>query len=74
LEIGDSVHISDVTLDKSVELTIKDRDFTVATIAGAAPTMTEEEEEEAAAAEEAAGEEAGEAEDGEDKESGGDGE
>ena len=45
LEIGDSVHISDVTLPADVELTITDRDFTIATIA--APTIyTEPEEEE----------------------------
>ncbi len=37
LEIGDSVHISAVTLPEDVELTITDRDFTIATIA--APTV-----------------------------------
>jgi len=44
LDIGDSVHISAVTLPEDVELTIADRDFTIATIA--APTIHEEPEEE----------------------------
>ena len=47
LEIGDSVHISAVTLPEGVTPTITDRDFTIATIAGAAPAATEEEGEEA---------------------------
>jgi large subunit ribosomal protein L25 len=46
LEIGRSIHISSVTLPEGVEPTIKDRDFTVATIAGAVKA----EEEVAAAA------------------------
>ncbi len=37
LEIGDSVHISHVTLPDGVRPTIRDRDFTIATIA--APTV-----------------------------------
>ena len=41
LEIGASVHISAITLPEDVELTIKDRDFTIATIA--APTVAVEE-------------------------------
>jgi large subunit ribosomal protein L25 len=41
--IGDSVHISSVRLPDDVELTITDRDFTVATIA--APTVNVEVEE-----------------------------
>jgi large subunit ribosomal protein L25 len=49
--IGDSVHISSVTLPGDVELTITDRDFTVVTIA--APTVnvevTESEEDDASA-------------------------
>jgi large subunit ribosomal protein L25 len=50
LDIGDSVHISTITLPDGVEPTITDRDFTIATIA--APTIAiEEEEAEAAAAE-----------------------
>ncbi len=44
LEVGDSVHISSIKLPDDVELTIKDRDFTVATIA--APTVNIEPEEE----------------------------
>ncbi len=43
-EIGDSVHISTVKLPDDIELTITDRDFTVATIA--APTVVEEVEDE----------------------------
>jgi large subunit ribosomal protein L25 len=41
LEIGDSVHISTITLPEGVAPTITDRDFTVATIA--APTVVQEE-------------------------------
>jgi large subunit ribosomal protein L25 len=44
LEIGDSIHVSSMKLPDDVELTIKDRDFTVATIA--APTINIEPEEE----------------------------
>jgi large subunit ribosomal protein L25 len=58
LDIGDSVHISEVTLPEGVELTITDRDFTICTIA--APTVVQDE-----AAEEAA--EAAEAEEGEEE-------
>ena len=71
LEVGDSIHISAITLPEGVELTITDRDFTVATIA--APTVVEEVEEEVEegiegveGAEGEAGE--GEAEEGGDKE------
>ncbi len=42
LDIGDSVHIRDVTLPEGVRPTISDRNFTVATIA--APTVQVEEE------------------------------
>jgi large subunit ribosomal protein L25 len=42
-DIGDSLHASAFTLPPNVELTIADRDFTVATIV--APTLTPEEEE-----------------------------
>ena len=49
LDIGDSVHISHVTLPEGAHPTIRDRDFTIATIA--APTVAteaaEEEDEEA---------------------------
>ncbi|MBO6519475.1 MAG: 50S ribosomal protein L25/general stress protein Ctc [Rhodospirillales bacterium] len=68
-EIGDSLHISAITLPEGVELTITDRDFTVATIA--APTVfTEVEDEEDEEGEAAEGEAA--AEDG-DEEGGDDG-
>jgi len=56
LEIGDSLHISAITLPDGVELTI-DRDFTIATIA--APTVfTEVEDEEGEEGEAAEGESA----------------
>ncbi len=58
LEIGDSLHISAITLPDGVKPTITDRDFTVATIA--APSKVATAEEEAAAA--AEGEEAAEGE------------
>jgi large subunit ribosomal protein L25 len=54
LDIGDSVHISAITLPDGVTPTITDRDFTIATIAGAAALVSEEEEE--AEGEEAEGE------------------
>jgi large subunit ribosomal protein L25 len=44
LEIGRSVHISAVPLPEGVLPTIRDRDFTVATIAGAAAMKPEVEE------------------------------
>ncbi|MEM7464177.1 MAG: 50S ribosomal protein L25/general stress protein Ctc [Pseudomonadota bacterium] len=43
-EIGDSFHISAVKLPENATLTITDRDFTIATIAGAAAALEEEEE------------------------------
>ena len=55
-DIGDSLHISQVTLPEGVRPAIADRDFTIATIS--APTLISEEEE-AEAAEEAAEEEEG---------------
>jgi large subunit ribosomal protein L25 len=51
LNIGDAIHISAVTLPAGVTPTIIDRDFTIATIAGAA-SMRPETETEAAAEEE----------------------
>jgi large subunit ribosomal protein L25 len=53
-DIGDSLHISHVTLPEGVRPAISDRDFTIATIS--APTIFREEEE-AVAGEEAAEEE-----------------
>jgi len=47
LEIGDSIHISDVKLPEGTKAAIDDRDFTVATIV--APSAMKAEEEEAAA-------------------------
>jgi large subunit ribosomal protein L25 len=41
LEIGDSVHISSVTLPKGITPTIAGRDFTIATIAGSAGARSE---------------------------------
>ena len=43
LEIGDSIHISSITLEEGVKPTISDRDFTIATIAP--PTVMKVEEE-----------------------------
>ncbi len=48
LDIGDSIHASSLALPTGVELTITDRDFTIATIA--APTVVSEEETAAEAA------------------------
>ena len=47
-QVGDSIHISAVSLPNGVEVTITDRDFTIATIA--APTKVVETAEETAAA------------------------
>ena len=43
LEIGDSIHISSISLEQGVKPTISDRDFTIATIAP--PTVMKVEEE-----------------------------
>lgn len=51
-DIGDSIHISMITLPDGVQPTIADRDFTIATIA--APTVVQDEAAEAAAEAEAA--------------------
>lgn len=56
LDIGDSIHASKLVLPAGVELTITDRDFTIATIA--APTVVAEEETAAEAAAAAEGAEA----------------
>src|SRR5207342_669906 len=64
LEIGDSIHISQVKLPDGVKPAIDDRDFTVATIV-APSAMKSEEEETAAAAEGAEGGEGEEAAEGE---------
>jgi large subunit ribosomal protein L25 len=59
LDIGDSVHISAVSLPENVKLTITDRDFTVITIAGSSAVIEEAQDEAAVLA----GEEEGGAED-----------
>ena len=63
LDIGDTIHISAVTLPDGVTPTITDRDFTVATIA--APSAVKSAASEEAEAEEGEGEEAGTEEGGE---------
>jgi large subunit ribosomal protein L25 len=63
LEVGDSIHISAVTLPKGVTSAIDDRDFTIATVvAPSALKSTEGDNETEAAAEEGAEEAAPEAE------------
>ena len=42
VEVGDSIHISAIKLPKGVELTITDRDFTVATVAAPSALKSEE--------------------------------
>lgn len=46
LEIGDTVHVSAITIPDGVEPTISDRDFTICTIAGVQEEPAEEEDEE----------------------------
>lgn len=45
LEIGDSIHISNVTLPKGVQSAIDDRDFTIATVVAPSAMKSEEGEE-----------------------------
>ena len=71
LDVGDSIHISDITLPDGVKPTITDRDFTIATIA--APTVAPVEDEIDPDAELEEGE-AGEAGEGDDDGEGTDGE
>jgi large subunit ribosomal protein L25 len=52
LDIGDSLHVSSVTLPEGVTPTITDRDFTIATIAAPAGLTSDEDEEEGAEGEE----------------------
>ena len=59
LEIGDSIHISSITLEEGVKPTISDRDFTIATIAP--PTVMKVEEEKPAEEAEDEGDESAEA-------------
>ncbi|HRY23322.1 MAG: 50S ribosomal protein L25/general stress protein Ctc [Geminicoccaceae bacterium] len=51
VEIGDSVHISAVTLPANVTPTITDRDFTICAVVGRGPTADEDEEGEGEGAE-----------------------
>lgn len=62
-EVGNSVHISELTLPEGSESAITDRDFTIATLV--APSALKKSEDEAAAGDEDAGE-AAEAESGDD--------
>jgi large subunit ribosomal protein L25 len=62
-EVGDSIHISELTLPEGSESAITDRDFTIATLV--APSALKKSEDEAAADDEDAGE-AAEAESGDD--------
>ena len=57
LDIGDSVHISAITLPKGAKPAIADRDFTIATVQGSRAVLTEVEDEGAAEAAEGEGEE-----------------
>jgi large subunit ribosomal protein L25 len=52
LEIGDAIHISQVTLPSGATPTIDDRDFTVATVVAPSAMKSEEEEEAAVPADE----------------------
>lgn len=72
LDLGDGIHISAITIPEEVELTITDRDFTIATIA--APAGLKSEEEEAAEAEEGLEGEGLEGEEGEEGAADGEGE
>jgi large subunit ribosomal protein L25 len=67
LDIGDSVHISMISLPDGVAPTITDRDFTVATVAAPTVVTEEEEAEEGAELEEGAEIEGEEGTEGEDK-------
>lgn len=72
-DIGDSLHISAIKLPEGVELTIADRDFTVATIVGRMAEIVEDEDVEGEEGEEGEGEEGeeGEATEGEGEAEGG---
>lgn len=66
LEVGDGIHISNITLPEGVTPTITDRDFTIATIAAPTVYVEEEPEEEGEGVEGEGGEEAAEGGEGED--------
>ncbi len=67
LDIGDSVHISAVSLPEGVTPVVTDRDFTIATIASPTLMAVEEEEEEGEGVEGEEGEEGAEDEGGDEK-------
>ncbi|HBU97350.1 MULTISPECIES: 50S ribosomal protein L25/general stress protein Ctc [Thalassospira] len=56
VEVGDSIHISAIKLPKGVELTITDRDFTVATVAAPSALKSEDNADDAEDGEEDAAE------------------
>ncbi|MGI9371264.1 MAG: 50S ribosomal protein L25/general stress protein Ctc [Hyphomicrobiales bacterium] len=64
LDIGDSVHISEITLPEGVTPTIDDRDFTIASIAAPVAEVEEEEDLEGEEGEGVEGEEGAEGEEG----------
>lgn len=70
LEIGATIHVSELTMPESVSPVIQDRDFTVATIAGAIKQEAEDTAEDGEAAE---GEADGESKDAKDGDDAGDG-
>lgn len=69
-DVGDSLHISMVTMPENVTPTITDRDFTIATLAAPSALRSEEDEAADAEAEEGAEGEGAEGEDGETEENG----
>ncbi|MAA50399.1 MAG: 50S ribosomal protein L25/general stress protein Ctc [Gammaproteobacteria bacterium] len=60
VKIGDSIHISAISLPEGVSPTIADRDFTVATLASPGGGVKNEDDEDTADGEEAAAEDSGE--------------
>ena len=60
VKIGDSIHISAISLPEGVSPTITDRDFTVATLASPGGGVKNEDDEDAADGEEAEAEDSGE--------------
>lgn len=64
LEIGDSIHISSITLPKGAESTITDRDFTIAGVTAPSALKSSDDEDEAAEGEEGTDGEAAEGEEG----------
>jgi len=54
MEIGDSIHISEVTLPANVKPSISDRDFTIATVVASRAALVEDEVEEGVEGEEGA--------------------